>query len=80
MWVSAEAKSGARMYVRGMKHSMKMIWGCVALVALAIVLGAVGVKGAFLALFALPCILMMGAMVWMMMRAMHGGSRGGESK
>jgi len=53
---------------------MKMMWGCVALIALAVVLGAAGVKGAYLALFALPCMVMMGAMVWMMMR-MGGGEK-----
>ena len=59
-----------------MKHSMKMMWGCVALVAVAIVLAAAGVKGAFFALMAVPCVLMMGAMVWMMVRGMGGGFRG----
>jgi hypothetical protein len=51
-----------------MRDHMKMMWGCVALVALAIVLAAAGVSGAYLALLALPCVLMMGAMVWMMLR------------
>ncbi len=48
------------------KHSMKMMWGCTAFAALAIVLiiGGVG-SGAF---FLIPCMLMMGAMMWMMMR------------
>jgi hypothetical protein len=57
-----------------MRGHMKMMWGCVALIALAVVLGAAGVKGAYLALFALPCMVMMGAMVWMMMR-MGGGEK-----
>ena len=77
-WTNSDANECARAYPRGMKHSMKMIWGCLALVALAVVLGAAGVKGAYLALFALPCLLMMGAMVWMVVRGMHG--RGRESK
>ena len=51
-----------------------MMWGCVALIALAAVLAAAGVNGAYLALLALPCLLMMGAMVWMMVR-MSGGHR-----
>jgi uncharacterized membrane protein len=75
-----EAAAGSRAYDCAMKHSMKMIWVCVALVVLAVVLGATGVKGAYLALFALPCMLMMGAMVWMMIRGMGGGSRGGQTK
>jgi hypothetical protein len=59
-----------------MKHSIKMMWGCVAFVAVAVVLAAAGVKGAYFALMAIPCVLMMGAMAWMMMRGMGGGSRG----
>jgi hypothetical protein len=58
-----------------MKHSMKMMWGCVAILALAVVLSIAGAKVGYL-LFALPCALMMGAMVWMMM----GGSRGSDRK
>jgi len=60
--------------VRPMKHSMKMMWGCVALVVVAVVLSLAGANVAY-ALFALPCMLMMGAMVWMMIRGM-GGRRG----
>ena len=58
------------------KHSMKMMWGCVAFVVLAIVLIASGVGlGAF---FIIPCMLMMGAMMWMMMGGM--GRSGGERR
>jgi hypothetical protein len=60
-----------------MQHSMKMMWGCVAVIVLVAVLAVTG-SGAGRLLFALPCALMMGAMVWMMMRGMGGGSRGGE--
>jgi hypothetical protein len=66
--------------VAPMKHSMKMMWGCVALVAVALILAAAGVEVAYAALFALPCLLMMGAMAWMMVRGMSGGSHHGESK
>jgi hypothetical protein len=79
-WMSAEAMTNAHAYARTMMHSMKMMWGCAALVAFAIVLAAVGVTGAYFVLFALPCVLMMGAMVWMMVRGMSGGSRGGHAK
>jgi hypothetical protein len=67
--------AACRRTVRLMKHSMKMMWGCVALLALAVVLSVAGANVGYL-LFALPCMLMMGAMVWMMM----GGSRGGDQK
>ena len=65
----------AQAYARGMNHSMKMMWGCVALAAIVIVLVGVGVTGGFFVLMAIPCMLMMGAMVWMMVRGMGGGSR-----
>ena len=51
------------------------MWGCVALVALVVVLSLAGANAGYL-LFALPCMLMMGAMMWMML----GGSRGGDHK
>jgi len=54
-------------------HSMKMMWGCVALIALAVGLAVAGVGSAVL-LFVIPCMLMMGAMVWMMMGGRGGGS------
>ena len=55
---------------------MKMMWGCVALVVVAVGLSLAGANIAY-GLFALPCMLMMGAMMWMMMRGM-GGSAGGS--
>ncbi|MBA3808097.1 MAG: hypothetical protein H0X28_06865 [Solirubrobacterales bacterium] len=54
------------------KHSMKMMWGCVVFAVLAIVLLASGVGAG--ALFLIPCMLMMGMMMWMMMGGM--GDRG----
>ena len=51
-----------------MTKNTKMMWGCVALVAVALVVASV--SGAYFLLFALPCMLMMGGM--------GGGSRGGE--
>ena len=52
---------------------MKMMWGCVAILGVAAVLALAGANLAY-ALFAIPCVLMMGAMVWMMARGMGGGS------
>jgi hypothetical protein len=56
------------------KHSMKMMSGCMAFAVLAIVLviGGVG-AGAFLII---PCMLMMGAMMWMMIGGAGGSSPG----
>ncbi len=45
------------------RHSM-MVWGCVLLALLAVVLIASGVGG--YALFIVGCMVMMGAMMWMM--------------
>jgi len=56
-----------------MKNSMKMMWGCAAIIALGVILAVAGANVGYL-LFALPCALMMGAMMWMMMGGM-GGSR-----
>jgi hypothetical protein len=63
-----------------MKHSMKMMWGCVALLSLAVILSVAGANLGFL-LFAVPCMVMMGAMMWMMVRGMGGGSnRSGQGR
>jgi hypothetical protein len=53
------------------KHSMKMMWGCMAFAVVAIVLIASGVGAG--ALFIIPCLLMMGAMMMGMGR--NGGER-----
>jgi hypothetical protein len=60
-----------------MQHSMKMMWICVAVIGVVAILAATG-SGAGYLLFALPCALMMGAMMWMMMRGGMGGGSGGE--
>jgi hypothetical protein len=52
------------------------MWMCAAMVVVALVVVAATGKGFFI-LPALGCMLMMGAMMWMMMRGMggrHGGS------
>ena len=58
-----------------MTHSMKMMWGCIAIVVLAVILSVALANPVFL-LFLIPCMLMMGAMVWMMMGGVGGGFRG----
>lgn len=60
-------------YGQPMKHSMTMMWGCAAIIVAAVGLSLAGANISY-ALFALPCMLMMGAMMWMMMRGMGGGS------
>jgi hypothetical protein len=74
-----DAASLCSAYVRRMKHSTKMMWGCVVILALAVIVSITVANAGFL-LFALPCMLMMGAMMWMMMGGMRGGSRGGDQK
>lgn len=56
------------------KHSMKAMWLCGVFAVLAIVLLASGVGAG--ALFIIPCMLMMGAMMWMMMGGQGGSTRG----
>ncbi len=59
------------------KHSMKMIWGCAALILVAMIVAIAG--HAYVLLFVIPCMLMMGAMMWMMMGGMGGGTRGSRN-
>jgi len=61
------------------KHSMNMMWGCVAIVVVAVAISlAVGSAGYLL--FVVPCMLMMGAMMWMMMGGSGRGSSNGKQK
>ena len=56
-----------------MRQHMRMMWICAALVAVAVVGAAVaGWEVGLVALFALPCIVMMGAMGWMMLAMVEG--------
>jgi mannose/fructose/N-acetylgalactosamine-specific phosphotransferase system component IID len=59
------------------KQSMKMMWVCVAVIGVVAILAATG-SGAGYLLFVIPCALMMGAMMWMMMRGGIGGGSGGK--
>lgn len=55
-----------------------MLWGCAALVALVLVVSLAAGSAGYL-LFALPCVLMMGVMMWMMMGGSgHGSDRGDQ--
>jgi hypothetical protein len=56
------------------KHSVKTMWGCAAVVLVALVLAFA--TNAFFLLFVIPCMLMMGAMMWMMMGGM--GDKGDQ--
>ncbi len=59
-----------------MTHSKKTMWVCAAIVLLAVMLSVAFSNSVFL-LFLIPCMLMMGVMVWMMMGGMGGmGGRG----
>jgi hypothetical protein len=59
-----------------MRHPMKTMWVCFAVIGVVAILAATG-SGAGYLLFALPCALMMGAMLWMMMRGGMGGRGSG---
>ena len=62
-----------------MNHSGKLMWGCVAILVVAVVLTLAYGSPVFL-LFVLPCAVMIGAMVWMMRGGTGGGPhRGGHS-
>jgi NADH:ubiquinone oxidoreductase subunit 6 (subunit J) len=56
--------------------AMKMMWVCIAIIAVAGILVASGLNFGYGALFLIPCMIMMGAMMWMM----GGGARGGQQK
>jgi len=60
-----------------MKHSMKMMWVCVAVIGVVAILATTGSGAGFL-LFVVPCALMMGAMMWMMMRGGMGSGSDGQ--
>jgi hypothetical protein len=53
-------------------HSRAM-WLCIAAIVLVVLLVVAGVTGAWFLLAAIPCALMMGAMVWMMVSMGRGG-------
>ena len=59
-----------------MSRSRKAIWGCVAIVLVAVVLALAYATPVFL-LFVLPCAVMIGAMAWTMWGGAGGGSHHG---
>jgi len=56
-------------------RSMKMMWGCAAVLLVAVIVAFA--TNAYVLLFIIPCMLMMGAMMWMM-GGMGGRNQGGE--
>ena len=52
-----------------------MMWVCIALAAVAVLAIVAGVTGAWIVLFLVPCMLMMGMMMWMMVGSGHGHSK-----
>jgi hypothetical protein len=58
-----------------MNHSMKMMWGCVALAVVAVILVASGLGGGYFLLL-IPCMIMMGMMRGTVSRRAYGGPRG----
>lgn len=57
-----------------MNHSVRLMWACVAVVAVALVL-AFAFTTPYYLIFVVPCIVMLAAMVWMM----GGGPRRGDA-
>ncbi len=70
-----EEESALRQKLSETNYSMKMMWGCAALILVAMIVAIAG--HAYVLLFVIPCMLMMGAMVWMMM---GGGRRGSRNR
>lgn len=56
-----------------LRSNPKVMWLCVAVFALVILLVVAGALGAWFLLAAIPCALMMGAMIWMMLSMGRGG-------
>ena len=63
-----------------MRNHMKVMWMCVVVAVVVVVaVAAAGLDVGYGVLFALPCLVMMGAMGWMMVRmARHGGDHPGK--
>ena len=63
-----------------MRNHMKMMWMCVVVaVIVAVGVAVAGLDVGFGVLLVLPCVVMMGAMAWMMVRmARHGGGHPGR--
>ena len=63
-----------------MRNHLNMMWICVAVAVIVVVgVAAARLDVGYGVLFVLPCLLMMGAMGWMMLRMARHGS-GGEGK
>lgn len=63
--------------MNAMRSNPHVMWVCAAVAVLVVVLVVAGVFGAWFLLAAVPCALMMGAMIWMMLsmgRRGHGST------
>lgn len=54
------------------KHAVKTMWGCTALILLAVIVAIS--SNTTVVLFVIPCMLMMGAMIWMFVRSGNAGT------
>ena len=62
-----------------MRHHANMMWICLGLVALGILAAAAGFGSAYL-LIAVPCMAMMVAMVWMVVRGVGRSGPGNRER
>jgi hypothetical protein len=53
-------------------HAVKTMWGCTALILLAVIVAIS--SNTTLVLFVIPCMLTMGAMIWMFVRSGNAGT------
>jgi hypothetical protein len=53
-------------------HAVKTMWGCTALILLAVIVAIS--SNTTVVLFVIPCMLMMGAMIWMFVRSGNAGT------
>jgi hypothetical protein len=80
LWTSTDGAPAAAAY--GHLHDQafdETDVGCIGIVAFVIVAAVAGARPGYV-LFALPCMLMMGAMMWMMMGGSGRDSGSGEPK
>jgi uncharacterized membrane protein len=72
-FVKPEKEFAVKTMLSQRKHMMKMVWGCAALILAAVIVAFA--TNVFVLLFIIPCMVIMGAMVWMMIGGTGGGTR-----